>query len=132
MILFLKHKWFDLIASGEKKEEYREYKPYWDRRIWRIATMPPNERTIEFRRGYTKTAVWVRYLGSVRRCIDDDGMYCCMDLNAVTPEYMATLHPDVVKSCNLVAIECRADWGYEPDKHSVIIRLGEIVKCQAN
>lgn len=27
--LTLKKQWFDLIASGEKKEEYREIKPYW-------------------------------------------------------------------------------------------------------
>ena len=27
----LKKKWFDMIKSGEKKEEYREIKPYWGR-----------------------------------------------------------------------------------------------------
>lgn len=27
--LVLKRKWFDMIASGEKTEEYREIKPYW-------------------------------------------------------------------------------------------------------
>lgn len=33
--LTLKKKWFDMIASGEKKEEYREIKPYWIKRfIW--------------------------------------------------------------------------------------------------
>lgn len=31
--LTLKKKWFDLIASGEKKEEYREIKDYWARRF---------------------------------------------------------------------------------------------------
>ena len=29
--LTLKKKWFDLILSGEKKEEYREIKPYWEK-----------------------------------------------------------------------------------------------------
>jgi hypothetical protein len=29
--LNLKKKWFDMILSGEKKEEYREIKPYWER-----------------------------------------------------------------------------------------------------
>lgn len=34
-ILFLsvKKKWFDMIASGEKKEEYREDKGYWRARF---------------------------------------------------------------------------------------------------
>lgn len=27
--LVLKRKWYDMIASGEKTEEYREIKPYW-------------------------------------------------------------------------------------------------------
>ena len=31
--LTLKKKWFDMIASGEKKEEYRECKPYWIHRL---------------------------------------------------------------------------------------------------
>lgn len=29
----LKKEWFDLILSGEKKEEYREIKPYWMLRL---------------------------------------------------------------------------------------------------
>ncbi|MDM8539125.1 ASCH domain-containing protein [Desulfobacterales bacterium HSG17] len=29
LLLTLKHKWFDLIASGKKRREYREIKPYW-------------------------------------------------------------------------------------------------------
>jgi hypothetical protein len=31
--LVLKKKWFDLILSCEKKEEYREIKPYWVKRL---------------------------------------------------------------------------------------------------
>jgi len=31
--LNLTKKWFDLIESGVKKEEYREIKPYWDARF---------------------------------------------------------------------------------------------------
>lgn len=31
--LTLKKKWFDMIQSGEKKEEYREIKPHWISRL---------------------------------------------------------------------------------------------------
>lgn len=31
--LTLKKKWFDMIVSGEKKEEYREIKPFWIKRF---------------------------------------------------------------------------------------------------
>lgn len=33
LILPIKKKWFDMIVSGEKKEEYREIKPYYDSRL---------------------------------------------------------------------------------------------------
>lgn len=33
LTLPIKKKWFDLILSGEKKEEYREIKPYWTTRF---------------------------------------------------------------------------------------------------
>lgn len=29
LYLSVKKKWFDMIVSGEKKEEYREHKLYW-------------------------------------------------------------------------------------------------------
>lgn len=31
--LILKRKWYEMIASGIKKEEYREIKPYWEKRL---------------------------------------------------------------------------------------------------
>ena len=33
LILPIKKKWFDMILSGEKKEEYREIKPYYTSRF---------------------------------------------------------------------------------------------------
>ena len=46
--LTLKKKWFDMIASGEKREEYREMKPYWSKRL-----MGHKFDAIQFRNGYT-------------------------------------------------------------------------------
>lgn len=48
--LTLKKQWFDLIASGEKKEEYREIKPYWDVRLNK-----PYDAVL-FRNGYSQNA----------------------------------------------------------------------------
>ncbi|MCR4964831.1 MAG: hypothetical protein K6A41_04165 [Bacteroidales bacterium] len=47
--LILKGTWYDMIASGEKKEEYREGKEYWEKRIWNVREII---RTIVFHRGY--------------------------------------------------------------------------------
>ena len=49
--LTLKKKWFDMIASGEKKEEYRELKPYWHKRL-----MGRTYDVIKFRNGYSRNA----------------------------------------------------------------------------
>ena len=34
LVLPIKRVWFDMIKSGEKKEEYREIKPYWTKRFY--------------------------------------------------------------------------------------------------
>ena len=44
----LKKKWFDLILSSVKTEEYREIKPYWDTRLSKEYDI------IRFRNGYKK------------------------------------------------------------------------------
>jgi hypothetical protein len=49
--LTLKAKWFDMIASGEKKEEYREIKPYWAKRL-----VGKDFAHVLFRNGYSKNA----------------------------------------------------------------------------
>lgn len=33
LVLPVKKKWFDMICSGQKKEEYREIKPYYRSRF---------------------------------------------------------------------------------------------------
>ena len=49
-ILFLpmKKKWFDLVRSGKKKEEYRLFKPYWQTRIrnWIIYNSIENQNPV--------------------------------------------------------------------------------------
>lgn len=45
LTLPIKKKWFDMILSGEKKEEYREIKPYWTKRFLK-SDMKFNEDTV--------------------------------------------------------------------------------------
>jgi len=65
--LTIKKKFFDMIASGEKKEEYREIKDYWIRRLqaemihesdWDVDTSLKTKHfdIIEFKNGYGKNA----------------------------------------------------------------------------
>ena len=67
LTLPIKKKWFDMILSGEKKEEYREIKPYYMTRFANIGLLnmeleslnyveTGNERQIMFRNGYSKNS----------------------------------------------------------------------------
>ena len=64
LTLPIKKKWFDMILSGEKKEEYREIKPYWTKRFgW---TDEGEEKTIYltknviFKNGYGKNSPQIK------------------------------------------------------------------------
>ena len=48
--LTLKKKWFDMIASGVKTEEYRDIKPYFDVRLNKSFDV------VRFKHGYNKDA----------------------------------------------------------------------------
>lgn len=57
--LTLKKKWFDLIEKGVKKEEYREMKPYWTKRLFNDLGNRFESKEydcIRFRNGYSKDA----------------------------------------------------------------------------
>lgn len=57
LVLPIKKKWYDMILSGEKKEEYREIKPYYTTRfqhLWQGSLIGGEaERKIIFRNGYS-------------------------------------------------------------------------------
>ena len=68
--LVLKHKWYDMIASGEKTEEYRELNPYYINRFCNgggyvlDSPNPFQEYThVCFHRAYTSTVIYVELKG---------------------------------------------------------------------
>lgn len=81
VILPIKKKWFDMILSGEKKEEYREIKPYYDTRLLKEFglfkdgdgiikgnTHPQSDlskRIIRFRNGYSSNSPYFDALCSL-------------------------------------------------------------------
>ena len=105
MTLILKHKWFDMIAGGVKREEYRDWNPRYMRMLDNLLALPASERIIEFRRGYTKTSVKVYF----------DGGWCHE-------------HEGDMKLAARHGFEFRPEWGYEKGKRLIVFKLGEIVK----
>jgi len=64
LTLPIKKKWFDMIVSGEKKEEYREIKPYYDSRFMNLLRIElgkfKDEEYILFRNGYSKNSPTIK------------------------------------------------------------------------
>ena len=67
LTLPIKKKWFDMIWSGEKQEEYREIKPYWTTRLRNEAGLSESDfnrflerglvsLVVEFKNGYSSYA----------------------------------------------------------------------------
>jgi len=84
LVLPIKKKWFDMIIRGEKKEEYRELKPYYINRFKNVFFCYPysgipygyDYKQIEFRNGYGE---------SVPRFI----ALCKLDIKKGKPEWGA-------------------------------------------
>lgn len=56
LILPIKKRWFEMIKSGEKMEEYREFKKYYHTRFKKIFGLDYKDKIAEiiFRSGYSK------------------------------------------------------------------------------
>ena len=66
LVLPLKKEWYEMIESGVKTEEYRECKPYWNKRLMRkvwnfadnsLCDIPKKFDAVKFTYGYTKRTI---------------------------------------------------------------------------
>lgn len=99
LILPIKKKWFDMIASGEKKEEYREIKPYWDSRFQKVfynnrIRISRNlvDKEIIFKNGYRKDS------------------------------------PKMICKCRLKIGQGKPEWGAEEGKEYYVLEILEILE----
>ena len=61
--LTLKKEWFKQIAQNEKKQEFREVKPHWEKRFYHEdngAIVESKYDEVHFRNGYAKDAPFMR------------------------------------------------------------------------
>lgn len=110
LTLPIKKKWYEMILSGEKKEEYREIKPYYDSRlmdlfgaIWAGNELLQGEAVPEEIRREPVQEICFRngYSGS---------------------------SPSFVARCSLEVREGNMDWGAEPGKKYYVLVIKEIVQ----
>ena len=104
MILILKHKWFDMIAAGSKREEYRAHcKRYLDMAD-RLLRLQPQDRVIEFRRGYTRTAM--------RLSVVNIGIAECVVTRSLLREQ---------------GMHLLEEWGFDKSRKTIVFQLGRKV-----
>ena len=65
IILPIKKKWFDMILSGIKKEEYRDIKPYYTKRFMSEGLFYNRSAVILFRNGYSNKSPYFKALCSL-------------------------------------------------------------------
>lgn len=98
LTLTIKKKWFDMILSGEKKEEYRDIKEYYEVRF-----------TTVFGPGY----MW----GSRKKCRKEFIRF----RNGYRPD-----SPSFVAECTLRQGKGRTEWGAEEGKRYYILKIHRI------
>lgn len=106
--LNLKRQWFDLILSGEKKEEYREIKPYWSNTLTQ------------------------GFIGGENHCWDPDGTWIHFDTITFSNGYARDRDQFVIELKGIEIKEGREEWGAEPSTKYFAIQLGEITSRKLN
>ena len=104
--LVLKRKWWDMIASGEKKEEYRDFNESWTKRI-----------LILTEQGQKK----VHYFGN----LDEEEIVEYKDFDAICFHKGYTNTTMTFENDGIEINYGREEWGAEPDKLYFIIKLGK-------
>ena len=111
--LVLKKKWYDMIASGEKKEEYRAVTQYWWRRIISGETWVSCDSYQHQMSRRKKGPYWVR----LRRRHDIVTFY--LGYAKDRPSMTFNISDLIIGNIG------RQEWGAEPGKDFFIIKLGE-------
>ena len=121
--LVLKRKWYDMIDSGIKTEEYREIKPYWEKRLLDYKSLSDYVK-----KNYKAMLVYEFVVhGSIHPHIDD------------APHHFPRGYKKVVfclgyqRNAPSMAFEVRdicfgkgkPEWGAPTDKEVFIIKLGK-------
>jgi hypothetical protein len=104
--LTLKKKWFDMIASGEKKEEYREIGPYWG----------------------------IRFCGGEWYNFEIEVLHNKISLHPEAVKFVNGYRPNspsfLIECKGIVVDTGKTEWGAVPGQEYFVIKLGKIITDQ--
>ena len=118
--LVLKRKWWDMIASGEKKEEYLEVYPYCAKGLLKKQyTLCPYAQNKDYNFDFGSC---------LDRKLDNSDVYKEFDRVCFHKGFTNTTMTFMIRSIAYRISElCHEEWGAEPNKRYFVIELGERV-----
>ena len=127
LFLVLRHKWYDMITSGEKTEEYREITPYWVRRLFK-------------ERKYYKAKEMqnIKRLSSIYLAKDTSRrvLKTFLSMDQMRPKFKTVTfqraYPKnpprtTFKIESITVGKGKPEWGAEPDKEYFVLKLSPLV-----
>lgn len=108
LTLPIKKKWFDMIVSGEKKEEYREIKPYYDSRFMNAF-------------GFLLVGGQMVYGEAAPEEIRKPWPVLVVFRNGYSKD-----SPEVVCKCTLQFGKGKPEWGTEPGKLYYVLKIEKV------
>lgn len=113
LVLPIKKQWFEMIANGEKKEEYREIKPYYKTRFYNAIKKELDKETFA-----QQVTVVVLYGNTVM-------------LDVIFRNGYSKNSPQIKCKCIYKGKGTgKQDWGAEPGKEYYILEILEILEVR--
>lgn len=129
----LKKQWFDMIASGEKKEEYREIESYWLSRLIKAKT-PLNLHQFGVHYTDVRSMFWfsVGFKGNKPSAFEFLLNEDCIELKQFD---IVSANNGYQKNCPNIQWrhegirigEGKPEWGAEPGRQYFILQIGELI-----
>ena len=124
LTLSLKKKWYDMITSGEKREEYREIKSFWINRF--LSWFDGDRLGNYYDSTYPVASTVIADL--MDKEVDWRNVYDTVTFTLGYPKKGDTSRRMTFKIEAISIGMGKPEWGAEPDKQYFVIKLGERVK----
>lgn len=123
--LVLKKKWYDMIENGIKKEEYREIKSYWIKRLCFNPTFDKNVDIIEEKPidDWTINICKERNINLIEMYHKGNMRIKAFDIVCFHLGYTDTKISFEIK--DIIIDTGKEEWGAEKDKKYFVIKLGD-------
>lgn len=124
LILPIKKKWFDMILSGEKKEEYRDIKEYYETRFQNLF----GALTVHSVSAFSDNEEYTLLQGEfVIKQIRKDSIQEVVFRNGYSKNSKS-----IKARCRLRIGKGKTEWGAEPDKQYYILEILNIEELAAD